>query len=140
MPKLKGIIRSLGAQRAAAQAQIEKLDRAIEALSEVGRRRPGRKAALPGKPKRHMSAAARKRIAKAQRARWAKFRRQRQKRNISPEGRRRISEAISARWAASRKAHGDSTAPLRLLSSAAVAALPARARRVKAKAAKPPGA
>lgn len=66
---LNQILRSLQSQRAAAQATVDRLDRAVTALSELDGKAPGRR----GGP-RHMSAAARKRIADAQRARWAKIR------------------------------------------------------------------
>lgn len=56
----------LGAVVAQMKKERDKLDRAIEALSGVG----GRKGSGPGK--RTLSPAARKRIAEAQRARWAK--------------------------------------------------------------------
>ena len=73
MAQLGKILRQLRAQRAGAQAEVDRLDRAIEALSDV-ERKAGR-AAGPGRGgPRHMSAAARKRIADAQRARWAKIR------------------------------------------------------------------
>jgi ABC-type microcin C transport system duplicated ATPase subunit YejF len=71
MAQLKGIVRGLQVQRAAARATIDRLDRAIEALAELGRRVPGRQ----GGPRR-MSAGARRRIADAQRARWARIRAQ----------------------------------------------------------------
>jgi len=54
----------LGAVLAQLKAERAKLDKAIKALSGVG-----------GGGKRRLSAAARKRIADAQRARWAKFKR-----------------------------------------------------------------
>ena len=57
----------LGAVLAQLKAERAKLDRAIEALSGV----VGAKAGRAGR--RRLSAAARKRIANAQRARWAKF-------------------------------------------------------------------
>lgn len=136
MAQLVRILRDLKKQRDQARAEADRLDRAIDALSELSGRGPGRG---PGMTGRHMSKAARKRIADAQRARWAKFRRSKQpKRAISPEGRRRMSEAARARWAASRKAHGDSAAPMRLLSKKQVAAMQEKA--PAAKAAKAPGA
>lgn len=55
---------NLAAVLAALKAEREKLNKAIAALSGVNGR-PGRR--------RTMSAAARERIAAAQRARWAKF-------------------------------------------------------------------
>lgn len=57
----------LGAVLAQLKAERSKLDRAIEALSDVVGNKGG------GGGKRILSAAARKRIADAQRARWAKF-------------------------------------------------------------------
>ena len=69
----------------------------------------------PGK--RTMSAAARKRIALAQKKRWAAFKAKNEKvvepqakRKISAEGRARIVAATKKRWAAFRKAQG-ATAP-----------------------------
>ena len=69
MPGLDKILRQLKAQRQVAQAEVDKLDRAIEALTE-GQRGPGRP---PGRKRSRFSAAARKRMAAAQRARWAKI-------------------------------------------------------------------
>jgi hypothetical protein len=56
----------LGAIVAQLKAERAKLDKAIEALSSVAGR-------SGGSGKRRLSAAARGRIAAAQRARWAKF-------------------------------------------------------------------
>lgn len=58
----------LGAVLAQLKAERSKLDRAIAALSDVVGGKAG-----GGGGKRILSAAARKRIADAQRARWAKF-------------------------------------------------------------------
>ena len=69
MPRLARILRQLKAQRQVAQAEVDKLDRAIEALTE-GRRSPGRP---PARKRRGLSAAGRKKIAAAQRARWSKI-------------------------------------------------------------------
>ena len=69
MPRLARIVRQLKGQRQVAQAEVDKLDRAIEALTE-GRRSPGRP--RPRK-RRGLSAAGRKKIAAAQRARWSKI-------------------------------------------------------------------
>ena len=55
----------LGAVLAQLKQERDKLDRAIAALSGVG--------GVGRSGKRRLSAAARKRIADAQRARWAKF-------------------------------------------------------------------
>jgi hypothetical protein len=73
MAQLARIVNHLRGQRAQAQAEVDRLDRAIQALSDVGRG-AGRGAGRLPKAPRHMSAAARKRIADAQRARWARIR------------------------------------------------------------------
>jgi hypothetical protein len=61
--------------------------------------------AAPGK-KRALSVAARKRIAKAQRKRWAEYHKAKEapakKRSMSPAARERIAEATRKRWAAFR--------------------------------------
>lgn len=75
MPRFAKIVRELKKQREGAQAQVDKLGRAIQALSEIGGRSPGRRPGLRElRPRRHMSAAGRKRIADAQRKRWARVR------------------------------------------------------------------
>jgi len=100
MARLTQILRLLRNQRAAAQANVDRLDHAIEALSGLGGKEPERR----GGP-RHMSKAARKRIADAQRARWARVRAQKAgkppkpRRHISEAGRKRIADAQRARWA-----------------------------------------
>jgi hypothetical protein len=60
MTNLSGIIKQLEEERS-------RIDRAIEALRGVNSRRGS-----SGRPKRRLSAVARRRIAAAQRARWAK--------------------------------------------------------------------
>ena len=69
MPRLARILGQLKAQRQVAQSEVDKLDRAIEALTE-GRRSSGR---LPGKNRSRLSAATRKKMSAAQRARWSKI-------------------------------------------------------------------
>ena len=69
MPRLARVLRQLKSQRQVAQAEIDRLDRAIEALTE-GRRGPVRP---PGRKRRRLSAAARKKMSAAQRARWSKI-------------------------------------------------------------------
>ena len=68
MASLIQILRTLRNERAAAQSTVDRLDRAIEALGELGGKTPGRRSGP-----RHMSAAA-KRIADAQRTTWARVR------------------------------------------------------------------
>ena len=74
MLTLTTAVRQLKQERARAQKEVEKLDAAIRVLSGLTgtKRGLGRGRAGIGK-RRTMSAAARKRIAAAQRARWAKW-------------------------------------------------------------------
>jgi prefoldin subunit 5 len=65
MPNFTLVVRDLQKQREQLQDQIGKLDTAINTISALnGRGRGGR---------RNLSAAARRRIAAAQKARWAKW-------------------------------------------------------------------
>jgi hypothetical protein len=64
---LTGVLRHLKNERQRAQAQVERIDAAIAALS--GSKRTGESGG------RRLSTAARRRIAAAQRARWAKIKR-----------------------------------------------------------------
>jgi len=68
------VLNSLQAERNKLAARLEALDKAIEALAGLGRGRKPGKVGGPAKKKRTMSASARKAIAAAQRARWAKWR------------------------------------------------------------------
>jgi len=77
MTTLATVVNQLRKERDQAQTRIEQLDQALRALTgsstvgaTSGRRGRGR-GASPGR--RTMSSAARKRIAAAQRARWAKW-------------------------------------------------------------------
>jgi hypothetical protein len=73
MTNLTGVVRQLQKERKRVQGEMERLDSALAALGSLG--------SLGGKPKhsraptgrRPMSLAARKKIAAAQRARWAKW-------------------------------------------------------------------
>jgi hypothetical protein len=97
MANLEEIVQQLTEER-------DRMDRAIEALSGLS----GGKSATRHQPGgRTMSAAARARISVAQKARWARSKRQqkvvpiasRGKRHISAAGRARIAAAARARWA-----------------------------------------
>jgi hypothetical protein len=101
------------------EAQIEKINAAIrEIQAQLGHRGPGRPRATADEAppsKRTMSAAARSRIAAAQRKRWAALKKSQsqgkgvaapKKRKLSAAGRRAIIEATRKRWAAVRKAAG----------------------------------
>ncbi len=92
------IIAQLKAERDKAAQQVNALDTAIRALSGMNSTRVSH-------GPRKMSAAARARIAAAQRARWAKVKGQQKivsiapKRHISAAGLARIRAANRTRWA-----------------------------------------
>jgi len=99
------------------EAQIAKINAAIaEIRARLGHRGPGRPTATKDgtAPKKHtMSAAARRKIAAAQRKRWAAVKSQAKstakpagKRKMSAAARKRIGDAARKRWAAVRKAGG----------------------------------
>ena len=74
MSNLVKVVAQLRKQRDEAQRQVEQLDQALAALGSVdGLRSRGRSSQKVGRKGRTMSAAARRRIAAAQRARWAKW-------------------------------------------------------------------
>jgi hypothetical protein len=70
MPKLNRVVQQLQTQRKKAEQEIQKLDLAIRALSSL--HGPGL-GGLSVRRKPRFSAAARGRIAAAQRARWARI-------------------------------------------------------------------
>ena len=74
MSNLAKAVQQLHKERDQARRRVEQLDEALKALGGL-RGRAGRvgRAQTTGKKRRTMSAAARKRIAAAQRARWAKW-------------------------------------------------------------------
>ena len=74
MLNLTNVVRQLKMERDQTQRKLEQLNAALKVLGSLGgvsRRLGGGQTA--GKKRRPMSAAARKRIAAAQRARWAKW-------------------------------------------------------------------
>jgi hypothetical protein len=72
MSNLTSVVQQLKKERDQLQGGIEQLDEALKALTGTGGvRRQG--FAQPSRKRRTMSVAARKRIAAAQRARWAKW-------------------------------------------------------------------
>ena len=77
MSNLANVVQQLKKERDQAQRTIEQLDSALKALSGLdgvrGKIGSVRHVPTPGRKRRTMSAAARKRIAAAQRARWAKW-------------------------------------------------------------------
>ena len=90
------ILQMLKAERDKSARQVNALDTAIRALSGVN------STGASARGRRTMSAAARARIAAAQRARWAKVKGQRKVVAIAPK--RRISAACLARIRAASKA------------------------------------
>lgn len=74
MSDLTKVVMQMRQERDAAQKRVEQLDRALAALGSLrGFRTRGRGSRKLGTKRRTMSAQARKRIAAAQRARWAKW-------------------------------------------------------------------
>ena len=72
--ELTGTVKMLQGQRAQVQKELVKLDKAIAVLRELDQTN----SAPPSNGKRRtLSAAARRKIGKAQKARWAKVRRER---------------------------------------------------------------
>jgi hypothetical protein len=72
MDNLSGTLKELQLERVRAAQEVRRLDEAIAALGKIaGRNHAGRTSGR--KPKRTVSAAGRRRIAAAQRARWAKW-------------------------------------------------------------------
>jgi hypothetical protein len=102
MANLKGlasIVSELRVERTNLASQLERVD---AALSVLGKSNDGRSYT---KPRRALSASARKRISLAQKARWAKragkgqAAKTKPKRTLSPSARRKIAAAQRARWA-----------------------------------------
>lgn len=90
---MKIVIEQLRSARRDAAREVEKIDAAIAALNGAGH---------GAKSQHTMSAAGRKRISDAQKARWAK-QKARPTRMISAAGRRRIAAAQRARWAKAKR-------------------------------------
>jgi len=100
MSNLENALHELREKRDRALSEVEKLNQVIlgiESLNGIGA------SAKTNQPKRTMSAAGRRRIAAAQRARWAKLKGEsaapKPKRHISATGKKRIAAASRARWA-----------------------------------------
>jgi hypothetical protein len=98
MPSLGNALQELREDRSATELRLEKLNQAIsaiESLSGTGT------AGETSRPKRIISAASRRKMALAQKARWAKAKSRAPipKRTISAAGKKRIAAAQRARWA-----------------------------------------
>jgi hypothetical protein len=109
MGNLESAIQQIREERKQAQSRVEKLDEAILVIESLNGSRVSRKS---GRPTRIVSSVSRRRMAKAQRARWARARAhnvvsiasKRGKRTMSASARRKIAAAQRARWARFRAA------------------------------------
>jgi len=112
MANLENAIEQLRQDRKQAQLQVEKLDLAISVLEGLAGSSSATASRNGAQPKRVVTAAARRRMARAQRARWAKLRKgphsvrpgkaasaARMKRTLSLTARSKIAAAQRARWA-----------------------------------------
>jgi hypothetical protein len=102
MANLKGLASIVSELRVERTSLVNRLRHVDAALSVLGKLNGG---SSYTKPRRTLSASARKRISLAQKARWAKRAANNQpgkvkpKRTISAAGRKRIAAAQRARWA-----------------------------------------
>jgi hypothetical protein len=104
MSNLENALRELREKRSHAQIEIDKLDQIIAGIESLNGTRAVSSNAT--QPKRIISAASRRKMALAQKARWAtaKGDAAKPKRTISAAGRKRIAAAQRARWAKLRAA------------------------------------
>jgi len=110
MSNLENALQELREKRSRAQIEIEKLDQIISGIESLNGTGVSRKSSQPS---RVISAASRRKMALAQKARWASVRKQSQpvaeaakatssvpvKRTMSAAARKKISAAVRARWA-----------------------------------------
>jgi len=103
MGNLNNALQELRAERKQAQLHVEKLDQAISVIESLNGSGTSRKA---NQPSRIISAASRRKMAKAQKARWARARTAARptdlapvKRTMSASARRKIAAFQRARWA-----------------------------------------
>src|ERR1700733_12032148 len=118
MSSLDNALRELRAKRSRAQVEIEKLDQLISGIESLNGAGAAEVPDNTVQPKRIISAASRRKMAMAQKARWASLRKNSQpvavvakstgsapaKRKISAAGRKKMALASRARWAAFRAA------------------------------------
>jgi len=109
MGNLSSALQQLRAERKQAQLQVEKLDQAISVIESLNGSAATRNT---NQPTRVISAASRRKMAQAQRARWARAKKASQpieiaktttpapaKRTMSAAARRKIAAFQRARWA-----------------------------------------
>src|SRR5438552_18711862 len=111
MTNLDNVLQQLRQEHKQAQIQVEKLEEAISVIEGLGTN-SSRTSVNGSRPKRVISAASRRRMAQAQRARWAKVGKGPQpalktivtvhKRSMSIAARRKIAAAQRARWSMDR--------------------------------------
>jgi hypothetical protein len=98
MKHMSVVVQQLRREREKVKKQLQQIDAALSALGSVS----------SNGASRTMSAAARRKISLAQKARWAKQKAKghapKPKRTISAAGRRRIAAAQRARWAKVKRA------------------------------------
>jgi hypothetical protein len=110
MSDVVNVLNQLREERKQARLQIEKLNGAITALEGVIGRSNSTSSRNGAQPKRLVSVVARRRMARSQKARWAKARPKSPstrvaasaapaKRTLSVQARRKIAAAQRARWA-----------------------------------------
>jgi len=102
MANLKGLVSFVSELRVARTQLVDELRHVDAALAVLGKMDGGSSYTKP----RHLSAAARRKISLAQKARWAEAKGQapKPKRRMSAAGRARIAAAQKARWAKVRAA------------------------------------
>jgi len=107
MLNLSKVVSQLQAQRQQVQSELNRLDAAISALRGSDTSNGSRTIRVaPSRPRRTLSAAGRRAISLAQKARWAKRAANveagttKPKRRMSAGARRKIAAAQRARWAA----------------------------------------
>jgi glutamate-1-semialdehyde aminotransferase len=98
MTNMSGVIQQLKKERVRLEDQLHGITAALTAFGKVYMHGTGTKA-VGGSKKGTMSAAGRRKISRAQKARWKKAKTARPKRTISAAGRKRIAAAQRARWA-----------------------------------------
>jgi BRCT domain type II-containing protein len=110
MSNLSNVLNQLRAERNRAQQEVEHLDNAISAIQRLVGRNGSVTTPKGSRPRRNMSPSARRRIADAQKATWAKWHQQHGQaakvnvkapvtRTFSAATRRRMAAAQRARWA-----------------------------------------
>jgi hypothetical protein len=130
MSNLENALRELREKRDRAQSEVEKLNQVISGIESLNGTGVSQKS---DQPPRIISAASRRKMALAQRARWASLRKGAQpasapaKRTMSASARRKIAAAQRARWA-KLKGHVEAPKSKRQISAAGKRRIAAAAR------------